>query len=216
MKKDELEIRVEDLESDLRDRDEQVKALREELDAAMGLVDEMRDHTEASNEMIDNWIEVFQMEQAGESSWKFDSGQHKLWAAHKELNEKYQKLLREWNRFVPDYNRTVRQRYRGRPLEASPAQVDKVLKLRKTHASLRTIAAQTGLGVRTVRTITEKEKGTDRTSKRTNALRKREIDRLRMASWRTRKREYDNLPKKISQTRKRGDELVKAAKGLGG
>ncbi len=81
--------------------------------------------------------------------------------------------------------------------------------------SLRTIAEQTGLGLRTVRTIIDKTVGTDRTGKRTNLLRKREIDRLRAAEYRVRKRARDLLPKRIAETRKRGEALVKAAKGLG-
>ncbi|MCZ6770783.1 MAG: hypothetical protein O7G83_02195 [Proteobacteria bacterium] len=89
-----------------------------------------------------------------------------------------------------------------------------VRRLRKAGNSLRAIAAQTGLGLRTVRTIAEKDAGTGRIGKRTNLLRKREIDRLRAAEHRSRKRIRDGLPKRITETRKRGEELIKAAKGL--
>ncbi len=57
--------------------------------------------------------------------------------------------------------------------------------------------------------------GADRTSKQTNLLRKREFDRLRAADYRARKKARDQLPNRINQTLKRGEELVKAAKGLG-
>ena len=95
------------------------------------------------------------------------------------------------------------------------AQVKEVRKLRKKGLSLRLIAAQTNLGLRTVRTIVEKNQGTDRTSRRTNLLRKRELDRLRSAEYRARKRGRDQLPKQIEATLKRGADLIKAAKGLG-
>ena len=89
-----------------------------------------------------------------------------------------------------------------------------VRKLRKAGRSLRAIAGQTKLGLSTVRTIVEKDKGTGRTSKRTNLLRKKEFDRLRAADYRTRKKARDQLPKRITGTLKRGEELVRAAKGL--
>ncbi len=102
----------------------------------------------------------------------------------------------------------------SRPLQASQAQIKEVHKLRKAGASLRAIAAQTGLGLRTVRTIVDTDAGTGRTANRTNLLRKREFDRLRAAEYRSRKRVRDGLPKRITETRKRGEELIKAAKGL--
>ena len=74
---------------------------------------------------------------------------------------------------------------------------------------------QTGLGLQTVRTILDKQTGNDRTSKKREGLRKQELDRLRAAEWRLRKKELDFLPKRITQTRNRGEDVVKAAKGLG-
>ena len=78
------------------------------------------------------------------------------------------------------------------------------------------IATQTGLGLRTVRTIVETAAGTGRSSERTNLLRRREFNRLRAAEFRARKRARKELPKKISRTLKQGESLIKAAKGLGG
>ena len=60
----ELKARIEELEVDLRYRDEQIKELREERGRAVDLVAEMREHVEDSNSLIDSWIEVFRMEQA--------------------------------------------------------------------------------------------------------------------------------------------------------
>ena len=146
----------------------------------------------------------------------FDRKQSKLWEDHKALHEEHQKLIRQWNKFVGEYNSAVAPRGLGRPLQASDAQVKDVRKLRKKGVSLRSIAGQTGLGLRTVRTIVEKDQGADRVSKRTNVLRKRELNRLRAADYRARNRGRDQLPKRINETLKRGQELTKAAKGLAG
>ncbi len=208
----ELRGRIEELELDLGHRDEQIKELREERGRAVDLVDQMRENVEDANELIESWIEAFDMKLDEDGLWHFD--QDKIMDGYEKLNENHNKLIRQWNRFVADYNSTVAPRGLGRPLEASEAQVKEVRKLRKTRASLRTIAEQTGLGLRTVRTIVDKDAGTGRIGKRTNLLRKREIDRLRAAEYRSRKRIRDQLPKRITETRKRGEELIKAAKGL--
>src|SRR5262245_14092720 len=79
------------------------------------------------------------------------------------MRDDYHAIVRDWNQFVPQYNAVVvpRQRNVGRPLLASDAQVDEVLKLRKAGKSLRTIAEETSLGLRTVCTIVDKGAGTD-------------------------------------------------------
>ena len=211
--KNELTARVEELEVDLRHRDDQIKELRADNSRASDLVDEMREHVEGANELVESWIEAFGMEQGEDGMFGF--GRDLLLDQHSKLIEKHNKMLWEWNKFVGEYNNTVAPRGIGRPLQASEAQVKEVRKLRKRGNSLRAIAKQTGLGLSTVRTIVGKDAGTDRTSKRANLLRKREIDRLRAAEYRAQKRTRDHLPKRITETRKRGEELVKAAKGLG-
>ena len=172
----------------------------------------MREHVEDSSALIESWIEAFEMQQDEDGLWYFDQDQ--LFDRYEILHEELTKLSLQWNKFVGDYNRTVAPRGIGRPLNASDAQVKNVRRLRKAGNSLRAIVAETGLGLRTVRTIVEKDAGTGRISKRTNLLRKREIDRLRAADYRARERVRDGLPKRITETRKRGEELVKAAKGL--
>ncbi len=210
---DKLKGRIEEFEADLQHRDDQIKELRKDNSRAFDLVAEMREQVEDGNALIDSWIEVFKMEQNDDGVWMFQP-----MAAVDDFNALYEdreKLVRQWNKFIGDYNRTVAPRGLGRPLQASDAQVKEVRKLRKAKASLRVIAEQTGLGLRTVRTIIGKDAGTDRTSKRTNHLRKREVDRLKAAEYRVRKRARDSLPKRITEIQKRGEALVKAAKGLG-
>ena len=93
--------------------------------------------------------------------------------------------------------------------------MDEVRRLRKDGLSLRLIAAETNLGLRTVRTIVGKDAGTDRTSKREAEKRKRMLDKMRAREWRDRKRSLDQLPKRIDATQREGEELIKASKGLG-
>ena len=210
-----LKARIRELELDLERQDEQIKELRQERGEAYDLVDDMRDRIEDSNALIDSWIEVFQMQQDENGIWIFDRKQSDLWNNHQELQERHRKLVRDWNRFIRNYNATVAPRQVGRPIEASDAQVKEVRKLRKSKSSLRAIAERTNLGLRTVRTIVEQDQGTDRKSKQANLLRKREFDRMKAADYRARKKARGQLPARIDQTLKRGKELVKAAKGLG-
>ena len=87
--------------------------------------------------------------------------------AHEELRLQNAALVRKWNAAVDDFNSAVPQpRNVGRPLAASDAQCATVLKLRKTGTSLRDIAAETSLGLWTVRTIIDNRAGTDRTSRK--------------------------------------------------
>jgi hypothetical protein len=206
--KQELQTRVDELEAELKQRDEKIAELRAELQQAVEMVDDMRQEVEDGNAVIDSWIEVFRLEQDDGGIYQFDSGQSKLWDEHLTLLKAHNKLINDWNRFVGQYNQVVAPRPPGRPLAASDAQVADVLKRHKAGASLRAIAAATGLGLRTVRSILAG-------SKRTAELRKREFDKHRAADYRARKKARDALPKRITETRTRGDELVKAAKGLG-
>ena len=210
----ELNAQIEELEADLQRRDDQIKDLRRERDEARELVDQMREQVEDGGALIDSWIEVFRMEQDEDGLWIIDHGHSLDWDNVLEMNERHKKLIRQWNKFIGEYNSTIAPRSLGRPLQASDDQVKEVHKLRKAGRSLRAIAEQTSLGLGTVRTIVWKDQGTDRTTKRTNLLRKREFDRLRAADYRTRKKARDRLPGRINAILKRGEDLVKAAKGL--
>jgi hypothetical protein len=67
-----------------------------------------------------------------------------------------------------------------------------------------------------VRTIVEKQKGTDRTSQRRKVFRRQTFDKLRAAHYRAKIKARDEyLPKRITAQREANAELVKAAKGLG-
>lgn len=207
--------RTAELEAELQRRDAKIKELQTELGEAQDLVDRMREHVEDSNQLTEQWIDVFEMQQDEHGHWLFDPAQSKLWERHDTLLKEHQSLIRQWNKFVGEYNARVAPRERGRPLAASAAQQADVLKRRKARSSLREIAAASSLSLRTVRTIIEKAQGKDRTTKRTNALRKMDLNRLRAAAYRARKAARDRLPKAIEERLQTGAALIKAAKGLG-
>jgi hypothetical protein len=174
----------------------------------------MREHVDDANQVIEQWIEVFEMQQDERGDWLFDPAQSKLWEDHIALFKQHQELIRRWNKFVGEYNVRVSPRERGRPLAASEAQQANVLKRRKAGESLRTIAAATSLSFRTARTIVEKAEGRDRTSKRTNEIRRKEFDRRRASAFRARKKSRDRLPQQINEQLKTGAALMRTAKGL--
>ena len=130
-----------------------------------------------------------------------------------EMAEKYYALAQRWNKLIPKYNAIVASREIGRPLNASETQCAQVVKLRKAGSSLRDIADDTSLSLRTVRTILGRADRTDRTS--IKRLQKVDPDRAALISSRARKRTRDALPKQITQLLAQGAALIKEAKGLG-
>ena len=102
-----------------------------------------------------------------------------------------------------------RRRNVGRPLAASDAQRQTVLKLRKAGQSLRAIAEETSLGLNTVRTIVDQR---DRTTIKHMERIRRDMGEER--TWLSRKRTRDGLPRRINALQQQSTELQKEAKGL--
>jgi hypothetical protein len=207
--------RIYELEEALRDAERKVAEMREEKDDALRLVSEMREFVEDRQAVMEEWRETFKLELGDDGEWHWSWAPGDLVERHNTLRDTYSALVLDHNKLVDRFNRNVAPSDPGRPLAASDAQVAEVRAQRKKGASLRVIAERTSLGLRTVRTILERDKGTDRTTKKRAGLRKKELDRLRQAEWRGRKRSLDTLPKRIDETQRRGEALVKAAKGLG-
>lgn len=205
--------KIEALETELRILKDDKKALRLELSEATDLIDQMREHVEDSNAVIERWVEVFDMEKNEAGDWVWNPDQTKLWDTHRDQNRQLNNLMREWNKFVPEYNSAVSPRNVGRRLQASDAQVQEVRRLRKGGVSIRGIAKETALSLRTIRTILSR--GTDRERSRTNELRRKSIDKLANADFKAKERGRQYLAKQISSTLKNGGELMKAAKGIG-
>jgi hypothetical protein len=207
MRKPKFRDHVAELEDELKQRDAHIKELRADVDKAHKLVSQMREHVEDANRLIVSWVEAFELTLNDKGEWSWASWVETFDALHSE----HEALVREWNAAVADFNSVIRPRKIGRPLAASEAQRVQVLKLHKGGTSLRGIAEETGLGVRTVRTIIDQGDGGDRTT--VKYLERIHPDRKRETPWRARKRARDGLPKHINATLEKGRKLVKEAKG---
>ena len=118
------------------------------------------------------------------------------WREYEDLRDKYHALQRAYNELAAEHNRVVAatrpRQHIGRPLAASHSQKADVLKRREAGQSLRSIADDTGLSLRTVCTITEKADGVDRaTRKRLERIDPARI-RLSAAEHRSRKKILPN------------------------
>lgn len=189
--------------------DRRIAELRDEIDEGRALQKRLEEQVEEFNQLIEQWCEGFDMVVADDGGWTCAP-----WIDAKlKQSEDYRALVAKWNCFVSDYNTTVADRHRnvGRPLAASEAQCDQVRKLRKVGRSLRDIADETSLGLRTVCTIVAKGNGTDRTT--VKYLQRIDPDRAAVLRERSQARAIKALPRAINATLKAGRELLKEAKG---
>jgi hypothetical protein len=157
--------------------------------------------------MVDQWKQAFDMVQDADGSWMWS----RSFVEGDEWFEKYRALVRDWNKFVGEYNAVVRPRNVGRPLAASEAQVAQVRKLHKAGKSLRAIMDETSLSLQTVRTVVDQGNGVDRTTRK--HLARIDPDRARERQWRAKSQNRKALPKRIAAWEKSRDELRKS-KGL--
>ncbi len=194
------------------EKDRRIADLKRELDEAYALISEQADAVQDAQGMIDQWKDAFEMVLDDDGVWQWNADfiedEVNVWFG------KYMTLAAEWNKFVDEYNTTVRgPRNVGRPLAASEAQCKEVRRLRhKVGMSLREIAGETSLGLNTVRTIIDKSEQVDRTTFK--HLERIAPDRARVKRWQARSRTRKELPKRIHALRENLDELRKRAKGL--
>ena len=197
-----------ELEDDLKERDRRLADLRRELDEARDLIQRQDEQLQDTEALIENWKEAFDMTLGDDGLWQLPE----FVATANQYHDKYVALLKDWNKLVPRYNATIIKRNVGRPLAASDAQVATVRKLRAEGQSLRAIAEETNLGLKTVCTIIDKGAGIDRTT--IKHLKRIDPDRAAERLWQARRRSRDALPKRIAATEKANAELRLEAKGL--
>lgn len=196
------------LEDDLKEAQRRIDELRRERDECNALIDELREHVEGAESIIQSWIEAFGMQQGANGLWTWDE-----WTVGGDnLFERYKDLLKRWNSTVADFNAKIAPRPVGRPLAASEAQVAKVLQLRRGGSSLRGIADETSLALSTIRTIVGNESRTTRTWKKW--FERVQPDKVAESTWRSRSRQRAGLPRRINESLKAGRDLMKRAKGL--
>jgi uncharacterized coiled-coil protein SlyX len=205
-----LEDRIAELEDALKEKERRLQELKADLDKANDLIERQREHVQDSSDLIDSWIEAFDMHLNADGVWEWRAS----FAEGHEWFGKYAALAKQWNQIVPEYNAVVAPRRRnvGRPLAASDAQRQRVLKLRKAGQSLRAIAEETTLGLNTVRTIVDQRDQRDRTTTKHMERIRRDMGEER--TWLSRKRTRDGLPRRINALRQQSAELQKEAKGL--
>jgi DNA repair exonuclease SbcCD ATPase subunit len=200
--------RIAELEDQLKQKERRLQELKSDLDKANNLVERMREHVQDSSDLVDSWIEAFGMELDESGTWTYAK-----WVSAGEMwHDKYVTVVQEWNRFVPEYNAKVRRRNVGRPLDATDAQRETILKLHKRGLSLRAIAEETGRGLNTVRTIVDQRDRRDRTSMK-------HLERIRRDmgeewTWQSQTRTRRALPRRIAGLKQQAAELRKEAKGL--
>jgi hypothetical protein len=197
---------IEDARRELKRKDERIEELRQEVDETRELLREMEEHVQDRDSYLENWISTFGMELGDDGCWHWG----KQIGAYNTLFDAYEALRVRFNKLVGEFNKycTIIQPV-GRPLAASPAQEDDVRKRHRRGQSLRSIAEDTSLGFRTVRTIIERENGTDRTT----VKRRERIEKPVAMLSAKRSREY--LAKEINPLREKARELLQEAKGLG-
>src|SRR5437868_4851814 len=103
----ELQRQIEALEDKLKDRERRIDELREERDQERELVLEMREHVDECNQMIDAWIEAFDMRLNDKGEWDWSEAHLEEMTVAQEVYAKYRELQNEWNKFVGEYNDVV-------------------------------------------------------------------------------------------------------------
>jgi hypothetical protein len=203
--------RIHELEDALKEAERKLAAMKTERDEAIALVDRADEVADDANAVLENWKHAFEMELNENGLWITPLG-----AVHDRYLEALTNcstMAKKWNRFVPRYNAAILQRPIGRPLEASEAQQKQVFKHHHDGMSLRAIAAEMSLSLRTVRTIIAKEGHVDRAT----IKRLEKVDPMNAAllAAKARKRSRDALPKKIKAVEGDVAGIKKAVKGLG-
>jgi hypothetical protein len=200
--------RIAELEAELKQRDRRIADLKRDLDKERELTQRLDEHLRDAVDTFDTWKQAFEMEQNDKGEWVWDWS----YAAGVEWCEKYNALLKEWNKFVPEYNAVVRPRNVGRPIAASEAQQAQIIKHHKAGKSERWIAEEMTLSRRTVTTVIGKKHGIDRTT--LNHLSRIAHDRGRERQWRAKSQSRKALPKRIAAWQETAAELHKEVKGL--
>jgi uncharacterized small protein (DUF1192 family) len=198
---------IDDLRHELELRDQRIAELKDEIDRLRALVKRAyEDVLEGKRHLIENWIQAddLELKEDGKYGWK----NRTPWDMLAEWADRYNELLRDWNKFVPEYNDAVRPpRKVGRPIAATEDQIADVKKRRARGRSLREIVEDTGLSLRTVRTVIEKEIGLCRVQLERIAMDRNEIRRIK-----AKQQAAAALPKRINSWLEEADEFVNDAR----
>jgi hypothetical protein len=134
------------LEDELKIAEQRIAEMKRERDEAHELVERERQHVEDAVALIGSWIEAFDMQLGDDGKYIWKAG---LAEEYDQLLDKHSALVKRWNKIVGEYNAMVAPKNVGRPLAASEAQCEQVLKLREEGTPLRLIVDETSLGLQT-------------------------------------------------------------------
>src|SRR6266852_581725 len=119
--------RIAELEDALKETERRLQELKADLHKANDLVRRQDEHARACAEMIEAWKAAFEMKLRDDGVWVWNESV----VAGERWHDRYVDLVHKWNRNVADFNSTmVRRRNVGRPLAATGAQRQTVVKLR--------------------------------------------------------------------------------------
>jgi hypothetical protein len=198
------QLRVEDLERELKLKDERIKELKAEVDETRDLVRRMEEHVQDGAEQFERFIQVFGLVLNSDGKWTNSEAIAEARAFH----EQYEDLRLRHNRLVDIVNRRVVLQPVGRPIAASEAQQEQIMKHHKAGKSARSIAEELNLSRRTVTTVIDKSAGADRTTAKHRARLGLEPARK---DWRVAAR--TRMPKTATEHFEKGRALLKEAKG---
>ena len=211
-----------ELEDDVKRLTKRLDDIRCEHDETVALVSIQCETLALQEDALQNWrdqIDVFFWVEAikdpkasrKEYADRFEALLAKAIKDRKEYADRYEALLAKWNAFVPEYNEVVAQKKRnfGRPPAASNAQAAR-------DQSLRSIAEDINIGVRSVRTIIDKKDGVDRATQA--RLERIAPDRITTTKQRALQRKLAGIPQRLKRLLKDMDRLTadldKRAKGM--
>src|SRR6267143_2194893 len=196
--------KIADLERELQFRDRRINDLKNEIDGLRQAVREMEDWVTERDAYLEQFITTFGLELDNDGHYRngnFIRNHQQLFNEHNDLISRYNKLVRRFNANIASVQPV------GRPIAASEAQQDRVLKLHKAGRSSRWIAEETGLSRRTVTTVIEKSDGTGRTTSKRRVRLGLEPKRN---DWR--QAAITNLPRRATGLRKEAKKLLKEAR----
>jgi hypothetical protein len=201
-----LQLRIADLERELKFKDRRIEELKLELDEQRELVRRFEEHAQEDAEYLEDFILTFGLVLNDNGEWTNGEAN----AEHDRVVEKYSDLIARYNKLVGRFNRNIaRVNPVGRPLAASEEQQAQIIRHHKAGKSSRWIAEEMNLSWRTVTTVTGKHDGTDRTT----AQRRLKLGlEPKIKDWRITSRK--RLPKAATAHLEKGRKLIKEAKGL--
>jgi hypothetical protein len=196
--------KIADLERELRFRDQRINALKSEIDGLRQAVRDMEEWITERDAYLEEFITTFGLDLDNDGFYRNGD----FIRRHQQLFEDYSALVTRHNKLVRRFNANIASvQPVGRPIAASEAQQDRVLKLHKAGRSSRRIAEEIGLSRRTVTTVIEKSDGTDRT---TSKHRMRLGLEPKRGDWR--QPAIANLPRRATGLRKEAKKLLKEAR----